>query len=205
MYRTQKQTQELFQKIADGLIGEIKLVRANFTFSREASASDARYQEGEGGGSIMDVGCYCTDFIRELAGSEPSEVHSIIHRHPIGGVDDYAAGTLAFDNGLLATFTCGMTVVSDQTAHISGTTGRIEITRFWQAREGYTIYRPTDDPMNPTAEFISPEKESRPIYAVEADGFADVVRGRISNWNPPANTIGNMRVLDQLRKNPFAV
>ncbi len=200
MYRAQRQTQQLFQAIEDGIIGELRIVRANFTFNREPSKNDARFRPDEGGGAIMDVGCYCTDFIRTLAGSEPSRVHSIIHQHEYGGVDDYAAGTLGFDNGLLATFTCGMTVASDQSAHIAGTTGRIEIPRFWRAREGYTIFRPGETPEQPLAERVVLEKdETRPIYAVEADAFAEVVAGKVPNWNPPENTINNMRVLDQLR------
>jgi len=201
MYRAQRQTHQLFQAIKDGIIGELRIIRANFTFSRKPSESDARFQPGAGGGSIMDVGSYCTDFIRMLAGAEPSQIHSIIHQHKYGGVDDYAAGSLGFENGLLATFTCGMTVESDQTAHIAGTTGRIEITRFWRAQEGYTIFRPGETPEKPIPEFISlRDPETRPIYAVEADAFADVVSEKIPNWNPPGNTINNMLVLDELRK-----
>ncbi len=199
MYRAHRQTQQLFQAIKDGIIGELRIVRANFTFDREPSKEDARYRVGGGGGAIMDVGSYCTDFIRTLAGSEPTRVHSIIHQHPFG-VDDYAAGTLGFESGLLATFTCGMTVTSDQNAHIAGTTGRIEISRFWRANEGYTIFRPGKMPEQSSAEFVTlEEEETRPIYAVEADAFAGVVEETIPNWNPPENAINNMRVLDRLR------
>lgn len=192
MYRAHPQTQKLFDLVADGAIGDLQLIRTNFTFSREASKSDARYQADAGGGSLMDVGCYCTDFIRTLAGAEPSGMAAFPHIHELG-VDDYAVGTLSFDSGLLATFTCGMTVVSDQSAHIAGTKGRIEIMRFWQGKEGFTLVRPNGD-----TEFFAVE-EPRPIYAVEADAFADVVFGAV-NWNPPENTINNMKVLDELRK-----
>lgn len=41
-------------------------------------------------------------------------------------------------------------------------------------------------------------KEKRPIYAIEADAFADVVAGA-PNWNLPENTLANLRVLEQLR------
>lgn len=191
MYRAHPQTHALFRLVKDGVIGSPRLIRANFTFSRTASAEDARYQPNAGGGSLMDVGCYCTDFIRTIAGQEPTQAHAVPHWHDLG-VDDYAAGTLAFESGLLATFTCGMTVVSDQSAHIAGTEGRIEITRFWQGKEGFTVHRP-----NGESSFHSVE-ETRPIYAVEADGFADIVRGE-DNWNPPANSIANMETLDLLR------
>lgn len=192
MYRAHPQTKLLFETVAAGAIGEVRLIRANFTFHREASREDARFQEGPGGGSFMDVGCYCVDFIRTLCGGEPDRVQALAHRHEFG-VDDYAAGLLGFSNGALATFTCGMTVLSDQTAHVAGTEGRIEIPRFWQAQEGFSLISPSG------AVERFEVKESRPLYAVEADAFAEVVAGA-PNWNPAENTIGNLRVLEELRK-----
>ena len=192
MYRTHPQTKLLHDTIRSGAIGEIRLIRTNFTFSREATREDARYQPGPGGGSLMDVGCYCVDLSRTLLGAEPDRVECFAHMHEFG-VDDYAAGLLGFENGTLATFTCGMTVLSDQTTHIAGTEGRIEIVRFWQGREGFSIIFP--DGSNERFEVC----EERPIYALEADAFAEVVGGG-GNWNSPENTIGNLRVLERLRK-----
>lgn len=192
MYRAHPQTRLLFETVASGAIGEVRLLRANFTFSREASRDDARFQAGPGGGSLMDVGCYCVDFARTLSGEEPDRVECLAHHHGFG-VDDYAAGLLGFPSGTLATFTCGMTVLSDQGAHIAGTEGRIEISRFWQAKEGFTLISPRG-----TAEIIE-VTDDRPLYAVEADAFAEVVAGG-KNWNPAANTLGNLRVLERLRE-----
>lgn len=192
MYRAHPQTRLLHEIIASGAIGEIRLMRANFTFHREASPTDARFQPGPGGGGIMDVGCYCVDFIRTLSGQEPDRVQSLLHQHEFG-VDDFAAGLLGFPGGQLATFTCGMTVVSDQTSHIAGTAGRIEIVRFWQGKGGFSLIDPAG-----TVEKYQVEEE-RPIYAIEADAFAEVVGGA-PNWNDRANTLGNLRVLEILRK-----
>lgn len=191
MYRAHPQTKLLFDTVASGAIGELRLIRANFTFSREASPEDARFQAGPGGGSLMDVGCYCVDFARTLCGGEPDRVECLAHRHEFG-VDDYAAGLLGFPGGALATFTCGMTVLSDQTAHLAGTEGRIEITRFWHGLEGFSLVSPKG--------VVEPftVRERRPLYAVEADAFAEVVAGG-GNWNPPENTLGNLRVLEELR------
>lgn len=192
MYRAHPQTTLIHETIAKGAIGEIRLIRTNFTFNRDASPRDARFQPGPGGGSLMDVGCYCVDFTRALVGTEPVSVHGVAHRHGLG-VDDYAAGVLAFAGGQLATFTCGMTVLSDQTAHIAGTEGRIEVVRFWQGKEGFSLI----SPKGKVKRFEV--KETRPIYAVEADAFAEVVAGA-PNWNAPENTLGNLRVLGELRR-----
>lgn len=193
MYRAHPQTELLFKKIRSGAIGEPRLIRTNFTFCREASPYDARYQPGAGGGSLMDVGCYCIDFTRSVTGEEPDRAHVETHRHEFG-VDDYAAGTLAFPTGTLATFTCGMTVISDQTAHIAGTEGRIEIPRFWKGEEGFTLFTPKGKQTH----YRSRDKRAKlPLYTIEADAFAAVVNGD-ANWNPPENTVANMRVLDAL-------
>ena len=86
-----------------------------------------------------------------------------------------------------------MTVVSDQTAHIAGTEGRIEIVRFWQGKEGFSLIDPQGREKKYEVE------EERPIYAIEADAFAEVVGGA-PNWNDRANTLGNLRVLEILRQ-----
>ncbi len=192
MYRAHPQTGLIRETIAKGAIGEIQLIRTNFTFKRDASRYDARYRSGPGGGSLMDVGCYCVDFTRTLLGAEPDRVQCLAHKHEFG-VDDFAAGVLGFSNGSLATFTCGMTVLSDQTAHIAGTEGRVEITRFWQGKEGFSLISPDGK-----VERFEVQEE-RPIYAVEADAFAEVVAGA-PNWNAPENTLGNLRVLEELRR-----
>ena len=192
MYRAHPQTALIHEIIAAGAVGEIRLIRTNFTFNREALPQDARFQAGPGGGSLMDVGCYCVDFTRTLLATEPDRVECVAHRHEYG-VDDYAAGLLGFPGGALATFTCGMTVLSDQTAHIAGTEGRLEVTRFWQGKDGFSLV----SPKGKVKAFSI--KEKRPIYAVEADAFAEVVAGA-PNWNAPENTLANLRVLEQLRR-----
>ena len=93
----------------------------------------------------MDVGCYCVNFARLVAGAEPTAIHAVGHVHDTG-VDDLAAGTLTFPGGVVATFTCGMTVQADNTAHVCGTEGYIEIPVPWKpAVEGsrFTIVRQT--------------------------------------------------------------
>jgi len=192
MYRAHPQTQLLHETVASGAIGEIRLIRTNFTFDRAVSPLDARFQPGPGGGSLMDVGCYCVDFTRTLLGVEPDRVECVAHYHEFG-VDDYAAGVLGFPSGALATFTCGMTVLSDQTAHVAGTEGRLEVTRFWQGKEGFSLVSPGGNVKSFSVD------EKRPLYAIEADAFAEVAAGA-PNWNRPENTLANLRVLEQLRR-----
>lgn len=191
MYRITPAVKAVLDLVHRGEIGDLRLIRTNFTFAREVSLADARYQPEHAGGALMDVGCYCVNFLRALAGAEPSAVHAIAHLHE-SGVDDYSAGTLKFGDDVLATFTCGMTVQSNQTAFIAGTKGMIDFPAFWFAQNGFTLIKDgesTHHPANPQL----------PIYASEADAFASVVRGESAPWITREDTLGNMRALDQLR------
>lgn len=191
MYRTAPAVRKVIELVKRGEIGDLRLIRTNFTFAREVSLADARYQPEQAGGALMDVGCYCVNFTRALVGAEPGGVHAIAHLHE-AGVDDYAAGTLKFGDDVLATFTCGMTVQSQPGAYIAGTKGMIEFPAFWFAQGGFTLVKDGG-----STHF--PEPPGKPLYAAEADAFAAAVRGESEPWITKADTLGNMRVLDELR------
>ena len=195
MYRAHAQSEKLVETIRAGEIGELRLMRSNFSFPRQISLTDARLVPQQGGGALMDVGCYCVHLARQLAGSEPTEVKAVAHFHPMG-VDDYASGTLKFGDDFLMTFTCGMGVGSDGGTHIAGSAGRIAIDKFWLCQEeGFEVFSPTGEPVRRVA-----VTDDRPLYAVEADAFAAAVRGEAGPWITAGDSIGNMRVLDALRK-----
>ena len=193
MYRAHPLIQRLLRLVHSGGIGELKLMRSNFTFSRAASPDDARYHPEQAGGSLMDVGCYCVNLARALARAEPIAVHATAHKHPLG-VDDYAAGTLTFPNGFLVTFTCGMSVATDPGTFIAGTEGQVAIDAFWFATDGFALKR-TDG----TIEKYE-NSTHQPVYAMEADAFAKVVRGESQAWITQEDTVGNLKVLDALRE-----
>ncbi len=192
MYRAAPGTEELIRAVRSGVIGEPRLIRTNFTFCREANPKDARYHPEQSGGSLMDVGCYCVNFARALAGREPTDMEAMAHLHPMG-VDDYAAGVLRFGDGLLVTFTCGMTVESDASTHIAGTDGRIDVDAFWFNESGFRLTKVGQ------SEVVGTERD-RGLYALEADAFAAAVAGEAEPWISKEDSLGNMRALDELRR-----
>ena len=195
MYRAHAQSERLVETVRSGEIGELRLMRSNFSFPRVISPDDARLLPEQGGGSLMDVGCYCVHLARQLAGREPMAVKAVAHFHPMG-VDDYASGTLKFGDDFLMTFTCGMGVGSDGGTHVAGTRGRIAVDRFWLCQdEGFEILSSTGEPQRKVV-----VEDARPLYAVEADAFAAAVRGEAEPWITAEDSIGNMRVLDALRE-----
>ncbi|MCA9271167.1 MAG: Gfo/Idh/MocA family oxidoreductase [Planctomycetales bacterium] len=192
MYRSHPAVERFIEMARAGAIGDLKLLRTNFTFQRAASMSDARYQPNMAGGSLMDVGCYCVNLARAVVGQEPIEHHALARLWQ-SGVDEYAAGTLKFPGDVFATFTCGMTVQSDLHATVAGSEGFMRIHAPWFSDGTFTVVRGDQE------ETVTVPAD-RGLYALEADAFADAVRGDA----PPAITVndsrGNMQSLDALRR-----
>ena len=71
MYRHHPQTALARQLVADGAIGELATMRSALSVS--VPAGDIRRSPELGGGSLLDLGCYCTSASRLFAG-EPAVV-----------------------------------------------------------------------------------------------------------------------------------
>jgi predicted dehydrogenase len=103
MYRHHPQTKRLAQLVEEGAIGELRLVRSHFSFTLDRP-HDVRWDRELGGGSLLDLGCYCTNASRLLAG-EPERVHAEQALAP-SGVDVRFAAVLRFPGGVLGHFDC---------------------------------------------------------------------------------------------------
>jgi predicted dehydrogenase len=207
MYRSHPQTLAVMDAVKSGAIGQLRLIRTSFCYRTRKIEGNVRFVRELGGGGLMDIGCYCTSFARFLAGEEPKSVTAVANFHSTG-VDELAAGTLVFPNGIISSFTCGMCAHADNTAYLCGTEGFIEIPVPWKPMPGSTfvITRGMEPKMDKPAGTSPPPREVRTVefsgnlYGIEADDFAeaalDGARPRISR----EESIGNMRVLDEMRR-----
>jgi D-xylose 1-dehydrogenase (NADP+, D-xylono-1,5-lactone-forming) len=208
MYRTHPLTHAVIDAVKSGAIGDVRLIRASFCFKVTKPEGNIRFSPQLHGGVMMDVGCYCINFSRLFAGEEPEKLHVVHHRHP-SGVDDIAAGTLVFPSGTIATFTCGMSVHADNTASICGSEGWIEIPVPWKppaSGSTFTIARSTPPKMENPDVKGPPPRETRTItvdgdlYGLEADAFAACVMDGAPLPVTREDTLGNQRVLDEMRR-----
>lgn len=208
MYRTHPLTHAVQQAVASGAIGQVRLIRTSFCFKVSKWQGNIRFDPQLAGGVIMDVGCYCVNFSRFFAGAEPSHIHVVHHRHE-SGIDDIAAGTLVFPSGVIASFTCGMSVHADNMASICGSEGYIEIPIPWKPPASgatFTIARSTPPKMENSTVKAPPPRETRTItvegdlYALEADAFAASVLDNAPLPITPQDTLNNQRVIDELRR-----
>jgi predicted dehydrogenase len=210
MYRSHPQTLAVLDALKSGAIGELKLIRTSFCFRTMRTDGNIRFSRELAGGALMDIGCYCINFSRLFAGQEPSQI-SVAGKLHESGIDELASGTLTFPNGIVASFTCGMTLQADNTAYLCGTEGFIAIPVPWKppARgAGYVIARSTPprmdaagraQPAPPPAERITIDCEGD-LYGNEADDFAATIAGKQPPRISCEDSLGNMRVLDTMRR-----
>ncbi|HVT89528.1 MAG TPA: Gfo/Idh/MocA family oxidoreductase [Tepidisphaeraceae bacterium] len=208
MYRSHPQTQAVLKAIRSGRIGEIRAIKTSFCYRTTKLVDNIRFRADLAGGSMMDVGCYCLDFARLVTGEEPRSVLATGRLHS-SGVDECAAGTLHFPSGVLATFVCGMTLQADNSAYVCGAEGYVHIPIPWKPPRP-SVYHiaystpPRQDvasgmPVRPPKEDFTVESPAE-LYALEADDFAAALKGEIPPAISAEQSIGNMRVLDEIRK-----
>lgn len=209
MYRSHPQTLAALEVVRSGAIGELKLIRTSFCYRTRKIEGNIRFSRELAGGGLMDIGCYCIDFSRLFAGADPIDAQVSGHLHE-SGVDDLAAGTITFSNGVLASFVCGMSVQADNTAYLCGSEGYIEIPVPWKPPRqgaGFAIGRGTPPRMDAIGQpaKAAPPREWRTtpsgeLYGIEADDFAATVL----DGQPPrvarADSIGTMQLLDLMRQ-----
>jgi D-xylose 1-dehydrogenase (NADP+, D-xylono-1,5-lactone-forming) len=208
MYRSHPQTLALIEIVRSGAIGQLRLIRTSFCYRTRSIDGNVRFARELGGGGLMDIGCYCINFARLFAGAEPTAIHAVANFHP-NGVDELAAGTLIFSNNIVSSFTCGMCLHADNTAYLCGDEGYIEVPVPWKPgpeSSKFILTRGNEPKMDKPKSVAPPPREIRNIeapgdlYQMEADDFAaTVLDGR-----PPRvsreDSVGNMRVLDEMRR-----
>ncbi len=94
-----------------GRFGEVRMIQATNGQNDAADGQWRQIRAMAGGGSLPDVGLYCTNAFRYLTGEEPIEITGQVTR-PTGDarfaqVEDVALFTLRFPSGVIATGGCG--------------------------------------------------------------------------------------------------
>jgi len=169
MWRHHPQARRLLELREE--IGELRLIRASFSFLLER-AGDVRLQAALDGGALMDVGCYCVSAARLLAG-EPLAVSAQQVRGGDGvdGVDVRLTGLLRFPGDVLATIDCGLDLAARDELEVTGTRGVLWLDDPWHARSPAIELRRADGSVERIAvEPLNP-------YACELEDFAAAVAG----------------------------
>lgn len=132
-------TRQVLTWIAEGAIGEVRQISADFGFRTPFNPQSRLFSPALAGGALLDVGIYTVSYAFAIAGRPPDTIAAATSLGPTG-VDDNTALLLSWTDGPLATLTCSLRTQTRNHAVISGTAGRIEVPWFWRA-ESATLYR----------------------------------------------------------------
>jgi predicted dehydrogenase len=197
MYRHHPSWVKAIRLVRSGAIGNVQTVSAAFSYYNDDS-SNIRNRLENGGGAVMDIGCYPINVARLVFESEPDEVASVVRRDPQMGIDVVTSAVLGFPGGGQASFTCSTRAEDYQRVHILGTDGRIEIeipfnipphreTRILVTSGG-------EPPIDPDTEtIVFPPNDQ---YTVQAELFAAAVLSGGPVPVPPMDAVANMKVIE---------
>jgi predicted dehydrogenase len=167
MYRHSPQTKKLRELVADGAIGELRLIRSCFSYSLY-DTDNIRLRTEVEGGALMDVGCYCVSGSRLLAG-EPDRVHGEAWYGPTG-TDWVFTGLLHFPNDVVATFDCGTALPNRDELEAIGSEGSLFLDDPWHCRKPGIELRRGDTVERIEVEFEDP-------YKLEFENLGNAIRG----------------------------
>lgn len=180
--------------LARGLIGEPRMVMADFCFRTDWNPAGRALNPHLGGGALLDVGIYPLSFASMVFGGPPVTITGQCHFGETG-VDEQSAMVLSYQSGALAVLACAVRTQSPHDARILGTEGSIYLPGFWHATE---------------ATLVLPGKETKTVtpvrigngYNYEAVEVGRCMRAGLmeSPVMPLSETLTTMRTMDELRR-----
>lgn len=195
MYRFQPFVVKLKEIIDDGIIGEIKEIKASFAFDISGRGNDIRANAELDGGALNDIGCYTVNISRYLIGEKPVKVANFFQKENEAGVDLTGCGTLYFTGGRFASLYYSINSYDEKDLEIIGSKGIIRIPGFfaWKEENYFLVEK------GGTVERL--EVETAPQYQLEVKAFADAV---INDKEVPLSvnqeSFANLEVMDAMRK-----
>jgi predicted dehydrogenase len=188
MWRHNPQTRTLAELVANGAIGELRLIRSAFSYAL-FDEGNIRLRTDVEGGALMDVGCYCVSGARLLAG-EPLSASGHAYRGPTG-TDWVFAGVLRFPNDVLATFDCATSLANRDELEAIGTEGSLFLDDPWHCRAPVIELRRAG-----TVERIELEPEDS--YRLELADLSRAIRDGSAPLLGRADAMGQAVAIDAL-------
>jgi len=205
-YRCHPQTSRLVEILANGDVGQVRIVDAAFGYDAGLAPENYLLVHDLGGGGILDVGCYATSMAHLIAatasGGEAVACSDLAGAAHIGssGVDHYAAAVIKFPGQVIARVACAIQLNLDSTLRIYGTKGTVIVPSPWlPGRHGppptILVHRHGSGPAQIDVD------ASADLYVREVDAVGDLVRQGarshpLMGWD---ESLANMTTLDRWR------
>ncbi len=132
MFSYHKQVDTIRQLVAEGRVGDLRLIREAFCFPRRA-VNDFRYNKELGGGALLDAAGYPVKLATLLLGDEIKIDAAKLNYLPEFSVDMFGSASLSDNNGTVCQLTFGMDCQYQCTVEVIGSKGRIFTDRIFTA------------------------------------------------------------------------
>lgn len=193
MYRYNSRIAKIIEMVRRGDLGKLKFIHSTFSWNL-TNPDDIRLSAALGGGALLDIGTYCVNFQRLLAGREPKAVSCRTYQGNTT-VDLQAVGGMSFGEQLETQFFSSFAAVGQQFTRIVGTEGVLEIPRTF------------NNGGNSTEAFLTKDNETKRLsfrgendYKSLVDHFYEVVISRESPRFPLSDAVNQMFVLETLAR-----
>lgn len=189
-HRLNPQLQCARRLVQQGEIGEVKLARAELTFTIRDWEEDVRVKPELGGGALLDAGCYCVSALRFALNAEPVAVQAFHHMRK--GVDATTAGALRFAGNRLGYIAVGMEAPFRCVLEVVGSHGAITVPNMFDDGADVRIAIGNDERVE---QFSGPDR-----FQVQIERFSNcILEGKTPEF-PAEDGLKNVAVLEALRK-----
>jgi xylose dehydrogenase (NAD/NADP) len=189
MYRHHPQTRRIAELVREGALGRMRLIRATFSFVLQDETNIRALPELDGG-VLMDIGCYCVNGPRLLAG-EPERVSAEPVTGPTG-VDLAFLGTMRFAGDVVAQFDSSFALPRSQRLEVEGEDGSLVVESPWRIDWGGDVVLRRGDAVDHV------EVEQADSYRLQLENFAAAIEGSAPPLLGREDALGQARAIDAL-------
>ena len=192
MYRFHPQNIRVRELIKEGVIGEVRQMRASFSFNF-TDLDNIRMRHDLAGGAMMDLGCYTINVCRFIFASDPEEVYANVGFGAESKVDEVASGLLKFPGERLAQFDCSFRASRRQNYEVVGNKGSIQVLSPFVPGDVDTKIIVTDEKDSGDETITIPAVDQ---YKLEVEHFSEcVITGSEPRYGGE-DALANMRVIE---------
>lgn len=138
MFLYHSQLARIREKLEEGAIGSLKLVRASFGFPPFPDAQNIRYQPALGGGALLDAGAYTLKVAQLLLGYDAEVKGATLLTDPATGVDLHGGALVTNAAGIQAQLAWGFDNFYQCSLELWGNKGKMIAERIFTAPPGYS-------------------------------------------------------------------
>ncbi|EMA21006.1 Gfo/Idh/MocA family protein [Haloarcula argentinensis] len=193
MYQFHPRTRRA-REIVENELGEVHTVDASFKFAL-SDHEDIRLDPELAGGSLMDVGCYAVSAARGFLG-EPDRAFAHARDSRDSGVDTNLSGILSYDDGQVASISCGFDGPRRESYRVEADDGWLEAKDCFGPDHDQSVSLTYSVDGREVTETFEPVDH----YQLQVEAFADAIESGETPLVDQAETFGNMRAMDALAR-----